>query len=120
MTALPPLSSAQHPAERSPRVSGSSNGKRDPMVSNSSPSTVGPFVGLHGESLGSDYDREVGRDSQKPDGAHYHPKTLISCRPKLIVHSDQGTHWGAHLPAFGPQIRFASLLVWFAYNHEKS
>lgn len=54
------------------------------------------------------------------DGAHYHPKTLIPCRPKLIVHSDQGTHWGAHFPAFDPQISFASLLVWFACNHEKS
>lgn len=91
-------------------------GKEILWVSNSYPSTVGRFVGLHGESLESDYDREVGRDSQKPDGAHYHPKTLISCRPNLIVHSDQRTHWGAHLPAFGLQIRFASLLVWFAYN----
>lgn len=98
-------------------------GKEIPWVSNNYPSTVGHFVGLHGASLGSDYDREVGRDSPKPvhdlgRWSSLPPQNFG--HPKLIVHPDQGTLWGARLPGFGPQISFASLLVWFAYNHEKS
>ena len=62
-----PLRSAQHPAERSPlSLCFLPWEKKIPWVSNSYPSTEGHFVGLHGASLGSDYDREVGRDSPKP------------------------------------------------------